>query len=89
MLLEEVAALEEQGWVRGRYFTEEVRKVLQKIGRENGKKARRKTKLDWGKVREIRRLRETQGLTHQSLADRFGVSRNRITLIVNNKSWIE
>ena len=56
VLLEEVAALEEQGWVRGRYFTEEVRKVLQKIGRENGKKARRKTKLDWGKVREIRRL---------------------------------
>lgn len=38
-------------------------------------------------VLEIRRLHREEGLTHRALADRFGVARSNITLIVNGKTW--
>lgn len=45
-------------------------------------------KLNWDKVREIRRLRK-EGMTTVELAKRYNVHQAHISLIVNNKSWKE
>jgi hypothetical protein len=48
------------------------------------------SKLTWGKVRKIRRLAaRTPRPTNGELAAKFGVSVTTISLIVNNRSWIE
>ena len=54
--------------------------------RENGRNAQ--TKLDWIKVREIRRLHKA-GTRPSVLARQFEVSQPNINQIVNNKTWIE
>lgn len=46
-------------------------------------------KLTWVKVREIRRLREQDGLSQQAIADRFNVSQPMIGLIVRGVRWKE
>lgn len=38
-------------------------------------------------VLEIRRLRSEEKLQHQEIADRFGLSRNNVTNILNGKRW--
>lgn len=45
-------------------------------------------KLTWSKVREIRRL-YSSGIYQRALAEKFGVSRQHISMIVLNKSWRE
>jgi DNA-binding XRE family transcriptional regulator len=45
------------------------------------------SKLNNDKVRQIRSLFNTGKYFHKDLADKFGVSRTTITLIVNNKRW--
>ena len=46
-------------------------------------------KLTWESVREIRRLREEENMSQQTLADKFGVSQPMIGLIVRGEKWIE
>jgi hypothetical protein len=45
--------------------------------------------LTWEKVRTIRQLYSDKLATQQNLADVFGVSFQLISMIVNNKRWIE
>ena len=47
------------------------------------------SKLTWPEVREIRRLRMTEGRTLKSLAAQFGVYFSTIHKIVTNQIWIE
>lgn len=46
-------------------------------------------KLNWVKVREIRRLKSTTSVTNVSLGIQFGVSANTIKEIVHNRKWKE
>lgn len=45
------------------------------------------TKLNWDKVREIRRLHSEGGYTYGSLGKRYGVTAQCICLIVKRKNW--
>ncbi len=45
--------------------------------------------LDWGKVRQIREMKQTQGLSHERLAELFNISKGHVSQIVNNEIWIE
>lgn len=49
--------------------------------------ARPTSKLTDNDVREIRRLRATEGLTQRELAARFGVCQRTITLILSGRAW--
>lgn len=40
-------------------------------------------------VNEIRMLYETTSMTHQSIADKFGIDRRYITELINGKIWTE
>jgi transcriptional regulator with XRE-family HTH domain len=44
-------------------------------------------KLDRLDVIEIKRLLKFYNMTHQQIADKFGVSRGHITKIKNEKRW--
>jgi len=44
------------------------------------------SKLDWIRVRKIRRL-GIEGLTHSCIANQFNVSRRTVGLIIKNKTW--
>jgi hypothetical protein len=44
-------------------------------------------KLTEDKVREIRHIHFSTGLSHSKIAKKFGVSQKQITVIVNNKQW--
>lgn len=46
-------------------------------------------KLTWEKVRMIRELHAKGGSTHDDIAALFKISRTAITLVINNKRWIE
>ena len=50
--------------------------------------ARTQAKLDWAKVRAIRR-RSREGATHNRLAQDYGVSRTLVSLVIANKRWVE
>lgn len=52
----------------------------------NGKIAN--AKLNWDKVREMRRLRKL-GVTHRELVVQFEVSSAVVSNVCNNKAWIE
>jgi hypothetical protein len=45
--------------------------------------------LDWTKVREIRRLYHEEGLTQVAIGKMFNITNANVSLIVNNKAWIE
>ena len=45
-------------------------------------------KLDWDKVREIRSL-HAMGLNQRELAELFGVTKENVSIIVRNKTWVE
>lgn len=47
----------------------------------------RRTKLNWEKVDEIRRLYGLGGCTHAQLGARFGVNKVTISLIMSGRSW--
>jgi len=53
---------------------------------ENVRRGER-AKLDWLKVREIRRLHAAGGMTHAMIGGLFGVSASAITMIINNRRW--
>jgi hypothetical protein len=57
----------------------------------NAENSRRgaKAKLNWVKVRAIRQLRKTKGLSHRALAKLFDVSSVSIHRILTNKRWRE
>ena len=55
---------------------------LSKISGENS----RFSKLNWDKVKEIRRL-YTHGETIKTLADQFDVGADTIRRVINNKTW--
>ncbi len=44
-------------------------------------------KLDEDKVREIRRLKEKEGLTNDRIAKLFGVTKENVGMIVRKKTW--
>ncbi len=46
-------------------------------------------KITWEIVREIRRLRQTEGLTLHALARRFGLCKSQVSNIVNMRQWVE
>ena len=46
-------------------------------------------KLDWDKVREIRRLYKDEGFSQRQLSRKFEVSQPMIGMIVRNESWKE
>lgn len=46
-------------------------------------------KLTWEIVREIRHVRENQGLTVKQLATRFKISPSQVSNIINHRQWIE
>ena len=46
-------------------------------------------KITWEIVREIRRLRQTEGLTLRALARRFGLCKSQVSNIVNMRQWVE
>ena len=41
------------------------------------------------KAQLIRAIRSTTSATMEQIAERFGVSRPLISLIINNKAWVE
>ena len=45
------------------------------------------TKLSRDKVIDIREMYRTCDMTHQNIADIFGVSRNTVSSIIENKTW--
>lgn len=57
----------------------------------NAENARRgsTTKLDWDKVREIRRLIADEGVIHRVLAERYGVATVTISAIASGRNWRE
>lgn len=46
-----------------------------------------KSKLDWGRVTEIRRRYRKGGITHRELAAEFGVTYGHIGAILHNTRW--
>lgn len=52
-------------------------------------KEKRNSKINWDIVRQIRKEREETKLSHQKLAEKYGVARQTILGICNNKTWIE
>lgn len=52
-------------------------------------KEKRNSKVTWDIVRQIRKEREETKLSHQKLAEKYGVSRQTILGICNNKTWVE
>jgi hypothetical protein len=55
---------------------------------ENARRASQ-TKLDWDKVREIRRLIAEEGVTHKKLGERYGVCVATISHIASGRNWRE
>jgi hypothetical protein len=53
-----------------------------KSGEENGQ-----AKLTWNEVRLIREEYRTTGISHELLADKYGVSRRAIGHVLNNRTW--
>lgn len=53
---------------------------------DNGRN-RRSTKLTLDKALDIRELYETGNITHQAIADMFGVHRRTVSDVLNNKTW--
>ena len=52
-------------------------------------KEKRNSKINWDIVRQIRKEREETKQSHQKLAEKYGVARQTILGICNNKTWIE
>ncbi len=50
---------------------------------------RRSTKLDWGKVAEIRKLILQKDLSYRLIAKRYGIAKSTITSIARNRMWKE
>ncbi len=46
-------------------------------------------KLDWNKVKEIRRIHAEGNMTFTDIGEMFGVHRSLISMVVKNKIWIE
>jgi len=53
------------------------------------RKGRAARKLDWEKVREIRRRYKVGGVTQKGLADEYGVTSGMIRHVIRNRMWIE
>lgn len=62
-----------------------------RIGRHDGQKGEDNVtaKLSWERVRAIRQLRETQGLTLAQIAKRFKISISQASNITSYKQWVE
>jgi transcriptional regulator with XRE-family HTH domain len=57
--------------------------------RDAVRKGRKQWKLDWDKIREIRRLYSEEGCTFAELGRRFGVTGVFASRIVRNEVWID
>lgn len=49
---------------------------------------KKRGRLSWQKAQEIRSLAETGKWSNKAIAERFGVTRDSICRIVNNRAWI-
>lgn len=45
------------------------------------------SKLTWDKVREIRRLRDEQGISQSALAKQFGITQSNVSHILSRQTW--
>lgn len=70
---------------------ENIRHSWKELGRNNKHRRGEKSnfsKLTMKNVCEIKKLLENKKLTHQKIATIFNVSRSTVTLIANNKIWV-
>jgi len=66
--------------------TEEAK---QRIGKANKGEANGNVKLNWEKVRAIRKEYSEGGTLQRELAEKYNISRCHISDIINNKVWKE
>ena len=59
------------------------------FNRDNAAENASHRKLDWNKVRAIRRLYATGKYTQQELADQFGVGHSNVSAVLRNATWRE
>jgi hypothetical protein len=60
----------------------------QQINSQKGEKHGR-SKLDWNKVREIRKRYSEEKITKSELSRQYGVDHKQIRNILNNTNWVE
>lgn len=76
---------------KGKQLTKEHKKNISSALKTiyNGEK-NNNAKLNWEQVKNIRtEYNNDKKITHQNIANKYGVSRTTITLILNNKVWSE
>lgn len=68
---------------------ENVRQSFERGRSPRQGEANGRAKLTWEEVREMRRLREEEGLLYRELGERFGIAKQYAWNICNGRFWKE